>query len=82
MFTKFAKLSVGKHVVTAKQRSGSNDSYFPLAIALSDLSPLTKMWVDYEPQPKNIFVFKVNDEDIYSLAKEEIDFDPSKTTSL
>lgn len=40
------------------------------------------MWVDYEPQPKNIFVFKVNDEDIYSLAKEEIDFDPSKTTSL
>ena len=82
MFTKFAKFSVGKHVVTAKQRDGSNDPYFPLAIGLSDLSPLTKMWVDYEPHPKNIFVFKVNDEDVYSLVKEEVDFDPTKIETL
>ena len=40
------------------------------------------MWVDYEPWPKNIFVFKVNDADIYSLVKEEVDYDPTKTESL
>ena len=26
-----------------------------------------------------MFSFKVNDEDVYSLVKEEVDFDPSKT---
>ena len=31
---------------------------------------------------KNKFTFKVNDEDIYSLTKEEVDFDPSKTETL
>ena len=34
------------------------------------------------PQPKNIFVIKVNDEDIYSLIKEEVDYDPTKTETL
>ena len=55
---------------------------FPLAIALNGLHPLTKVWVDYEPQPKNTFTFRVNDEDIYSLIKEEIDYDPTKTEEL
>ena len=32
--------------------------------------------------PKNIFVFKINGEDIYSLIKEEVDYDPTKTESL
>ena len=27
-------------------------------------------------------MFRVNDEDLYSLTKEEVDFDPSKTESL
>ena len=36
----------------------------------------------YEPSPKNTFTFKVNDEDLYSLKKEEVDFDPSKTEQL
>ena len=40
------------------------------------------MWVIYEPHPKNIFVIKVNGEDIYSLIKEELDFDPTKTETL
>ena len=52
--TKFGKLAVGKHVVTAKQRH-AGDHIFPLAVALSGLFPLTKVWVDYLPQPKNIF---------------------------
>ena len=38
--------------------------------------------MSYEPQPKNKFIFRVNDEDLYSLTKEEVDFDPSKTESL
>ena len=40
------------------------------------------MWVDFEPLPKNTFVIKVNGEDIYSLTKEEVDFDPTKTQTL
>ena len=80
--TKFAKLSVGKHVVTAKQRKGSKDPLLPLRIALSGLYPITKVEVSYEPQPKNLFTFRVNDEDLYSLTKEEVDFDPSKTESI
>ena len=40
------------------------------------------MWVDYEPQPKNIFTIRVNDADFYSLVKEEADFDPTKTENL
>ena len=55
MQTKFAKLQVGKHVVTANQRKNPGDSLFPLAIALSGLSPLSKIWVNYEPKPKNKF---------------------------
>ena len=79
--TKFAKLQVGKNVVSARQ-SHSQDQLYPLAIALSGLHPLTKVWVDYEPQPKNTFTFRVNDNDIYSLVKEEVDYDPSKTETL
>ena len=75
--TKFGKLAVGKHVVTAKQRH-AKDPLFPLAIALSGLIPLTKVWVDYLPHPKNTFAIKVNDYDIYSLVKEEVDYDPTK----
>ena len=40
------------------------------------------MWVNYEPHPKNTFIFRVNDEDVYSLVKEEVDFDPTITESL
>ena len=40
------------------------------------------MWVDYEPKPKNNFIFRVNDADFYSLVKEEADYDPSKTEEL
>ena len=47
--TKFGKLAVGKNVVTAKQKNSSGDPLFPLAIALNDLYPITKVWVDYEP---------------------------------
>ena len=80
--TKFAKLSVGKHVVTAKQRQGSKDPLLPLSISVNGMHPVTKVSVSYEPQPKNIFTFRVNDEELYSLTKEEVDFDPSKTESL
>ena len=79
--TKFSKLVVGKFVVSAKQRH-SGDQLFPLAVALNGLHPLTKVWVDYLPHPKNTFKFLVNDEDIYSLVKEEVDYDPSKTEPL
>ena len=79
--TKFAKLAVGKHVVTAKQRH-PKDPVFPLTVALSGLPPLTKVWANYEPNPKNTFQFRVNDADIYSLVKEEVDFDPTKTEEL
>ena len=59
--TKFAKLQVGKYVVTTRQRSNPGDRLFPLAIALSGLYPISKVWVNYEPQPKNIFTIRVND---------------------
>ena len=80
--TKFAKLSVGKHVVTAKQRQGSQDPLLPLCIGVSGHPPISKVEVRYEPQPKNKFAFRVNDVDLYSLTKEEVDFDPSKTEPL
>ena len=80
--TKFAKLSVGKNVVTAKQRQGSQEPLLPLSIALSGLPPISKVKVDYEPPPKNKFSFEVNGKDIYNLIKEEVDFDPSKTEPL
>ena len=79
--TKFAKLAVGKHVVSAKQRH-SGDLMFPLIVALSNLAPISKVSVDLLPHPKNIFAFKVNDVDIYSYTKEEVDYDPSKTEPL
>ena len=79
--TKFAKLSVGKHVVSAR-RHGSQDELFPLTIALSGLAPLSKVWIDFLPLPKNTFVIRINDADIYSLTKEEVDYDPSKTEKL
>ena len=49
---------------------------------MSGLYPLTKVWVDYESYPKNIFVIRVNDADIYSLVKEEVDFDPSQVAKF
>ena len=79
--TKFAKLQVGKHVVSAKQKR-SGDPLFPLAVALSGLIPLTKVWVEYQPLPKNTFVIKINDADFYSLPKEEVDYDPTQTETL
>ena len=79
--TKFAKLAVGKHVVTAKQRH-TGDLIFPLIVAPSGLNPISKVSVTYEPQTKNTFKFSVNGEDIYSLVKEEVDYDPSKTEQL
>ena len=81
MLTKFGKLSVGKHVVSVKQRS-PGDPIFPLAIALSGLHPLAKVWVDYEPLPKNNFIIRINDADFFALVKEEVDYDPSETESL
>ena len=41
--TKFAKLSVGKHAVTAKQRQGSKEPLLPLSIAVCDLPPISKV---------------------------------------
>ena len=79
--TKFSKLAVGKHVVKAKQRH-AEDPPFPLTVALSDLPPLSKVSVDYLPQPKNTFKFKVNDNDLYSLPTEQVDHDSSKIEEL
>ena len=75
--TKFAKLQVGKYFVSANARKNPGEPIFPLAIALNGFQPLTKVWVDYLPQPKNTFVIKVNDADIYSFVKEEVDYDPT-----
>ena len=80
-FTKSSKLAVGKHVVSAKQRRCSTESLFPLTMALIGLSPLTKVWVNYD-LPKNSFTIKVNDLNIHSLVKEEIDYDPTQTKTL
>ena len=80
--TKFAKLSVGKNIVTTKQRHNSQEPLLPLLITLSDLPPISKVWVNFETHPKNNFIFKVNDADVYSLVKEEVDFDPSKIETL
>ena len=41
--TKFAKFSVGKHVVSAKNRHSADEPLFPLIIALRGLHPLTKV---------------------------------------
>ena len=49
---------------------------------MNGLYPLTKVWVNYEPLPKNTFVFRINGQDIYSLIKEEVNYDPSKTETL
>ena len=38
--------------------------------------------MNYEPQPNNRFTFRVNDEDVYNLTKEDVDFDSSKKDSL
>ena len=53
--TKFAKLQVGKHIVTAKHTEGSKNYLFPLLIAINDpeLEPLKKVCADYEANPKN-----------------------------
>ena len=49
---------------------------------MNSLDPLTKVWVDYEPLPKNTFIFRINGYDIYSLVKEEVDYDPTQTETL
>ena len=67
--------------MTANQRQ-SLDQLYPLIIGLNGLHPITKVWVDYEPQPKNTFTFRINDLSLYSLVKEEVDHDPSKTGAL
>ena len=67
-------------MITAKQRHGK-DPLFPLVIALSGLSPLAKVSVDYLAS-KNTFAIKVNGADIYNLVKEEVNFDPTKTETL
>ena len=54
----------------------------PLTIALSGLAPISKVSVNYLPQPKNTFIFTVNGADVYNLVKEEVDYDPSKTEAL
>ena len=64
-------------MVTAKQKGKYGISLFPLTIALSDLPPITKVTVDYETLPKNKFAIKINNEDIYNLVKEEVNYDPS-----
>ena len=46
------------------------------------MAPLSKVEVIYEPSPKNIFIIRVNGVDYYSLVKEEVDYDPSKTEEL
>ena len=46
--TKFGKLAVGKHVVSARQRH-AGDQLFPLTVALSGLHPISKVSVDYLP---------------------------------
>ena len=43
LLTKFSKLQVGKHIVTAKQRQGSQNPLFPQSIALSNLAPVQKV---------------------------------------
>ena len=65
-------------MISARQRH-KKDPLFPLAVALSDLHPLSKVSVNYLPYPKNIFAIKVNGVDIYNFPKEEVDFDPTKT---
>ena len=79
--TKFSKLSVGKYVITANKRN-TGDQLFPLSVAINGLAPLTKVWVDYLPYPKNTFLFKINGDDVYNLVKEEVDYDPTKTETL
>ena len=43
MHTKFSKLQVGKHIVSAKQTKSSGNQLFPLSIALIGLYPLQKV---------------------------------------
>ena len=76
--SKFAKLQVGKQIVTSKQRQGSKNPLFPQSIAVSGYDPLKKVEADYQPPPKNQFSIKVNGDSYYNLVKEDIDFDPSK----
>ena len=82
MHTKFSKLQVGKHIVSAKQTKSSGNQLFPLSIALIGLYPLQKVQVDYQPLPKNTFVIRVNDAEYHSLIREEVDYDPTKTEEL
>ena len=46
--TKFVKLAVGKHVVTAKQRK-PGDQLFPLTVAPGSLQSISKVTVYYLP---------------------------------
>ena len=80
--TSFAKLQVGKHVVSAKLTNSSRDPLFPLTLELSDLPPLTTICVNYEPHPKNQFAVLINDQDYYTLIEEEVDFDSTNNETL
>ena len=73
---------MGKNVVTASQRNNSGNQLFPLSISLNGLLPIQKVWVDFLQQPKNTFVIKVNDAEIHTIVREEVDFDPTKTEEL
>ena len=75
--TKFAKLQVGKQIVTAKQSKYAKIQLYPQSIAVIGLAPLQKVEVNYEPPPKNKFNVTVNGEDYFILPKEDIGFDPS-----
>ena len=80
--TNFAKLKVGKNIVTARKKKGSKDPLLPLTIALNDLNPLSKVQVYFEPQPKNTFTFYVNGSNVHDLVMEQLEYDPSKTEEL
>ena len=75
--TNFAKLQVGKQIVTARQRKDSQNLLFPQTVAVVGLAPLIKVWANYLPPPKNEFIVKVNGDDYYTFPKEDVDFDPS-----
>ena len=63
--------------MTTRQRQGAKYPLFPQTIAVSDKAPLSKVTADYLPPPKNQFQIKVNDQDYFTLMKEELGVDLS-----
>ena len=76
--TKFAKLQVGKQIVTAKLRQGSQNQLFPQSVAMVGLAPLAKVEADYLPPPKNQFIVKINGDEYFTLVKEDLGVDLSQ----